>query len=96
MFCDVVHSSGSRICRDQLSHCLNVLTGAIAVFISLCVPELAMQYAMILPMNQAQTAVAGPPELMGAPKVAGTEPSTPRIDIAYETVDHLEKCRCNT
>lgn len=55
-----------------------------------------MQYAMILPMNHAHTAVAGPPELMGAPKVAGTEPNTPRIEMAYETVDHLEKCRCNT
>lgn len=50
----------------------------------------------MLPMNHAHTAVAGPPELMGAPKVAGTEPSTPRIEIAYETVDHLEKCRCST
>jgi hypothetical protein len=46
---------------------------------------------MILPMNHAQTAVAGPPDNIGAPNVAGTEPSTPRIDIAYETVDHLEK-----
>jgi hypothetical protein len=55
-----------------------------------------MQYAMMLPMNQAHTAVAGPPELIGAPKVAGTEPSTPRIEMAYETVDHLEKCLCNT
>lgn len=60
------------------------------------VPELAMQYAMMLPMNQAHTAVAGPPELIGAPKVAGTEPSTPRIEMAYETVDHLEKCLCRT
>jgi hypothetical protein len=56
------------------------------------IPELAMQYAMMLPMNQAQTAVAGPPEDIGAPKVAGTEPSTPRMEMAYETVDHLEKC----
>ena len=55
-----------------------------------------MQYAMTLPMNQAHTAVAGPPELIGAPKVAGTEPNTPRIEIAYETVDHLEKCLCST
>ena len=45
-------------------------------------PELAMQYAMMLPMNQAQTAVAGPPEDMGEPKVAGTEPSTPRMEMA--------------
>ena len=60
------------------------------------VPELAMQYAMTLPMNQAHTAVAGPPELIGAPKVAGTEPKTPRMEMAYETVDHLEKCLCRT
>lgn len=51
---------------------------------------------MILPMNHAHTAVAGPPELIGAPKVAGTEPNTPRMEMAYDTVDHLEKCRCNT
>lgn len=57
------------------------------------VPELAIQYAMILPMNHAHTAVAGPPEVIGAPKVAGTEPSTPRIEMAYDTVDHREKCR---
>lgn len=62
----------------------------------MCVPELAIQYAMILPMNHAHTAVAGPPELIGLPKVAGTEPSTPRIEIAYDTVDHLEKCRWRT
>jgi hypothetical protein len=55
-----------------------------------------MQYAMMLPMNHAHTAVAGPPEFMGAPNVAGTEPNTPRIDIAYDTVDHLEKCRRST
>jgi hypothetical protein len=60
------------------------------------IPELAIQYAMILPMVQAHTAVAGPPELMGEPKVAGTEPNTPRIEIAYDTVDHLEKCLCKT
>ena len=37
---------------------------------------------MILPMNHAHTHVAGPPELIGTPKVAGTDPSTPRIEIA--------------
>jgi len=52
-----------------------------------------MQYAMILPINHAHTAVAGPPAFTGLPKVAGTEPSTPRIEMAYDTVDHLEKCR---
>lgn len=51
---------------------------------------------MMLPMNQAQTAVAGPPDDIGAPKVAGTEPSTPRMEMAYETVDHLEKCLWST
>jgi hypothetical protein len=55
-----------------------------------------MQYAMILPINHAHTAVAGPPEDIGAPNVAGTDPSTPRMDIAYETVDHREKCRRRT
>jgi hypothetical protein len=60
------------------------------------IPELAIQYAIILPINQAHTAVAGPPEDIGAPKVAGTDPSTPRMDMAYETVDHFEKCRRST
>ena len=46
---------------------------------------------MTLPISHAQTAVAGPPDCSGLPKVAGTEPSTPRIEMAYETVDHLEK-----
>lgn len=34
------------------------------------------------PKNQHQTAVAGPPEPMGTANVAGTEPNTPRIEIA--------------
>jgi hypothetical protein len=55
-----------------------------------------MQYAIMLPMNHAQTHVAGPPEPIGTPKVAGTDPSTPRMDMAYETVDHREKCLFNT
>jgi hypothetical protein len=46
------------------------------------VPELAIQYAITLPMNQAHTAVAGPPALIGLEKVAGTEPRTPRIEMA--------------
>lgn len=45
-------------------------------------PELAIQYAMILPINQAQTHVPGPPDAIGTPKVAGTDPSTPRMEIA--------------
>lgn len=56
-----------------------------------CLPELAIQYAMILPMSHAHTQVAGPPEAMGIPNSAGTEPSTPKIEMAYDTVDHLEK-----
>jgi hypothetical protein len=44
--------------------------------------ELAMQYAITLPINHAQTHVAGPPDIIGAPNVAGTDPSTPRIEIA--------------
>lgn len=45
------------------------------------------------PINQHHTAVAGPPADSGAPNVAGTEPSTPRMEMAYETVDHLENSR---
>lgn len=48
-----------------------------------------MHIAIKDPKNQHHTAVAGPPEVMGTVKVAGTEPSTPRIEIAYDTVDHL-------
>lgn len=49
--------------------------------------------AMTEPMNQAHTAVAGPPAASGLPIVAGTEPSTPRMEMAYETVDHLVNSR---
>lgn len=45
------------------------------------------------PINQHHTAVAGPPDANGEPKVAGTEPRTPRMEMAYETVDHLENSR---
>lgn len=48
----------------------------------LILPELAMHIAITDPKNQHHTAVAGPPELIGTVKVAGTEPSTPRIEIA--------------
>lgn len=44
--------------------------------------ELAMHIAIKDPMSQHQTAVAGPPALRGGPNVAGTDPSTPRIEIA--------------
>ena len=55
-----------------------------------------MHIAMQLPMNHAHTAVAGPPAFTGLPKVAGTEPSTPRIEMAYETVDHLLNSRLSS
>jgi len=45
-------------------------------------PELAIRYAMTEPTNQHHTAVAGPPEFKGLPIVAGTEPKTPRMEIA--------------
>ena len=41
-----------------------------------------MHMAIHEPKNQHQTAVAGPPAAKGAPKVAGTEPNTPRMEIA--------------
>lgn len=46
------------------------------------VPELAIHIAIKEPMNQAHTAVAGPPELSGLPIVAGTDPNTPKIEMA--------------
>ena len=55
--------------------------------------ESAMQVAIIEPMNQHQTAVAGPPAMIAMPKVAGTEPKTPSMEIAYETVDHFVNSR---
>jgi hypothetical protein len=59
-------------------------------------PELAIIIAMIEPMNQHHTAVAGPPAFSGLLKVAGTDPKTPRIEIAYDTVDHFVKWRRNS
>jgi hypothetical protein len=61
-------------------------------------PELAIHIAMRDPIAQAHTAVPGPPSLNGTPIVAGTDPSTPRIEMAYDTVDHfvnslLSSCR---
>jgi hypothetical protein len=55
--------------------------------------ELPIHIAMHEPMNQHHTAVAGPPAARGDEKVAGTEPSTPRIEMAYDTVDHFENSR---
>jgi hypothetical protein len=55
-----------------------------------------MHIAITDPINQAQTAVAGPPEAMGEPYVAGTDPNTPKIEMAYETVDHFVNSRFNS
>ncbi len=41
-----------------------------------------MHSAMTDPMSHVHTAVAGPPEWIGMPKVAGTEPNTPRMEMA--------------
>ena len=54
-------------------------------------PEQAIQYAKHEPIAQHHMVVAGPPAMSGGPHVAGTDPKTPRIEIAYETVDHFEK-----
>ena len=53
------------------------------------IPELAIHMAMTDPMSQHQTAVAGPPAMIGIPNVAGTDPRTPRMEMAYDTVDHF-------
>jgi hypothetical protein len=58
--------------------------------------ELAMHMAITDPMNQHHTAVAGPPAFRGGPKVAGTDPRTPRMEIAYDTVDHFENSRLSS
>lgn len=34
------------------------------------------------------TDVPGPPSAKGTPKVAGTEPRTPRTEIAYDRVEY--------
>jgi hypothetical protein len=63
-------------------------------------PDEAIHIAIQLPKNQHHTAVAGPPEVIGTLKVAGTDPKTPRIEMAYDIVDHFENsrrsswCRC--
>lgn len=88
MLGDEIHAARGWIGRDQLGHCASQ-SHRQRLFFDIHGPELAMQNAMIEPMAQHQTAVAGPPDPMGAPKVAGTEPSTPRMEIAYDTVDHL-------
>lgn len=52
-----------------------------------------MHIAITDPINQHHTAVAGPPALSGWPKVAGTDPNTPNIEMAYDIVDHFENSR---
>ena len=44
--------------------------------------ELPIHIAMKEPNNQHHTAVAGPPASRGDPKVAGTDPNTPKIEMA--------------
>ena len=80
-----VHTACGRIRRYQFGHCILSRPPSKP---SKYPPELAMQKAIQDPINQHQTAVAGPPAMMGLPKVAGTDPKTPRIEMAYETVDH--------
>jgi hypothetical protein len=41
-----------------------------------------MHIAINEPMNHAHTAVAGPPSVSGTVMVAGTDPRTPRMEIA--------------
>lgn len=41
-----------------------------------------MHIAMQEPISQHQTAVAGPPADNGEPNVAGTEPRTPKMEMA--------------
>jgi hypothetical protein len=48
-----------------------------------------MHMAMTEPIIHAHTAVPGPPSVRGTPIVAGTEPRTPSMEIAYETMDHF-------
>jgi hypothetical protein len=52
-------------------------------------PEAEIHDAISDPTNHAQTEEAGPPRLKGVPKVAGTEPRTPRTETAYESVDRF-------
>lgn len=46
------------------------------------IPEAEMHEAIKDPKNHAQIDAAGPPRLNGLPKVAGTEPRTPRTEMA--------------
>ena len=98
-----IHAASRWIGRHQFRDCQASVGGMFCIGgtrfktrICRSVPELAMHIAMTEPMNHAQTAVAGPPEASGEPMVAGTEPRTPRIEIAYDTVDHLLNSRRNS
>ena len=64
------NSATAQISLVKLGHCRSL------------VPELAIHIAIQEPMNQHHTAVAGPPAIIGLPNVAGTEPRTPRMEIA--------------
>ena len=50
--------------------------------VKLQIPEAEMHDAINEPINQAQIVAAGPPRLSGIPNVAGTDPKTPRTDMA--------------
>lgn len=92
MFGDKVHATSRGICRYQLGNCISQHM-PIGHIENRLLPEEAMMKAAMEPTNQAHTAVAGPPTVIGTPYVAGWEPRTPRIEIAYEYVDHLVNSR---
>ncbi len=80
MFRDKVHAASGRISRYQLGD-FDVVRYRFRTRMR-DLPELAIHMAMQDPMSQHQTAVAGPPAPMGMLKVAGTEPRTPRMEMA--------------
>lgn len=55
-----------------------------------------MHDAITDPTNHAHTAAAGPPSDRGLPNVAGTDPRTPRTEMAYDRLDHFVKCRLSS
>jgi hypothetical protein len=71
-----------RILIQQLSGLATLIRTEIKLKNISRVPESAMHSAMTDPMSHVHTAVAGPPDWIGMPKVAGTEPNTPRMEMA--------------
>ncbi len=55
-----------------------------------------MHKANMDPVNQVQIAVAGPPDASGADQVAGTDPRTPMMEMAYDNVLHRVNSRRNS